>query len=272
MPELPEVETTLRGIEPHINTQVVSKINIYNASLRWPVDTSLPDILKNQKLLQLLRRGKYLILVFKKGSLLLHLGMSGSLRVLKPGEILQKHDHFEMIFKNGKVLRLRDPRRFGSVLWTTQPWENHKLIQKLGPEPLSENFGDDYLFQHSRKKKLAVKSYIMNNHIVVGVGNIYASESLFVAGINPNKAAGKVSKKAYAALTRAIKLILDNAIKQGGTTLKDFSSPDGTPGYFAQQLNVYGKKAAPCPCCEKPITQKTINQRATYYCTQCQRS
>ena len=271
MPELPEVETTLRGIAPHIDQQIVSKINIHNGSLRWPVDTSLPIVLKNQKLLQLLRRGKYLILIFKKGSLLLHLGMSGSLRVLDRGEKLQKHDHFEMIFKNGKVLRLRDPRRFGSVLWTTEPWEEHKLISKLGPEPLTTDFDENHLFQHSRKKTIAIKSFVMNSHIVVGVGNIYASESLFIAGINPNKAAGKVSKKSYIALTQAIKTILSNAIKQGGTTLKDFSSPDGNPGYFAQQLNVYGRKAEPCPKCEKPITHKVINQRATYYCTHCQK-
>lgn len=153
MPELPEVETTLRGITPHIDKQTVSKIIIHNGSLRWPVDTTLPLILKNQKLLQLFRRGKYLILFFRKGSLLLHLGMSGSLRVLNRGEALQKHDHFEMFFKNGKVLRLRDPRRFGSVLWTTEPWEEHKLINKLGPEPLTSDFTEDHLYDLSRKKK-----------------------------------------------------------------------------------------------------------------------
>jgi len=271
MPELPEVETTLRGIAPHIDQQTVSKIIIHNGSLRWPVDKTLPRILKNQQLLKLQRRGKYLILCFSKGSLLLHLGMSGTLRVLNAGETLQKHDHFEMCFNNGKALRLRDPRRFGSVLWTTEPWETHKLINKLGPEPLSDDFDENRLYTKSRKKTVAIKSFVMNSHIIVGVGNIYASESLFIAGINPNKAAGKVSKKAYSALTQAIKIILGNAIKQGGTTLKDFSSPDGNPGYFAQQLNVYGRKGEPCPKCKKPITQKVINQRATYYCTVCQR-
>ncbi|MDH3327296.1 MAG: bifunctional DNA-formamidopyrimidine glycosylase/DNA-(apurinic or apyrimidinic site) lyase [Gammaproteobacteria bacterium] len=271
MPELPEVETTLRGIQPHINDQIVSKINIYNPNLRWPVDSTLPSILKKQPLLNSLRRGKYLVLVFNKGALLLHLGMSGSLRVLDQGSELQKHDHFEIIFKNKKVLRLRDPRRFGSVLWTTDPWETHPLIQKMGPEPLSENFTDDHLFLNSRNKTVAVKSYIMNGHVVVGVGNIYASESLFLAGINPNKAASKISKQRYLTLTHAIKAILSNAIKQGGTTLKDFSSPDGKPGYFSQQLNVYGRKAEPCQNCGKPITQKVINQRATYYCTNCQK-
>lgn len=271
MPELPEVETTLRGITPHINQQIVTKINIFNPQLRWPVNTTLPKILKNQKLLQILRRGKYLVLLFDKGALLLHLGMSGSLRVVDKTTELQKHDHFEMIFKNNKSLRLRDPRRFGSVLWTTEPWEQHKLISKLGPEPLTTDFDDECLYQHSRKKSIAIKSFIMNSNIVVGVGNIYASESLFLAGINPNKAAGKISKKKYITLTQSIKQILSNAIKQGGTTLKDFSSPDGNPGYFAQQLNVYGRGGQPCPVCEKPVTQKVINQRATYYCTRCQK-
>ena len=271
MPELPEVETTLRGIQPHIENQRILKINIYNASLRWPIDLSIVETLKNQQLLQIFRRGKYLILQFKKGALLLHLGMSGSLRVLDRDDELQKHDHFEIVFKNKKALRLRDPRRFGSVLWTTEPWQKHKLINKLGPEPLTSDFDESILFQQSRKKTVAIKSFIMNSHIVVGVGNIYASESLFLAGINPNKAAGKVSKKRYEALTQAIKTILSKAIKQGGTTLKDFSSPDGSPGYFAQQLNVYGRKSEPCPACEKPITQKVINQRATYYCTYCQK-
>ncbi len=271
MPELPEVETTLRGISPHIDQQTVTKVLIHNSSLRWPVDTALPTLLKNQKLEHLLRRGKYLILIFKKGSLLLHLGMSGSLRVLDKNEPLQKHDHVELFFNNKKVLRLRDPRRFGSVLWTTEPWGKHKLISKLGPEPLTKNFDEKHLFEQSRKKTVAVKSFIMNGHIVVGVGNIYASEALFIAGINPNKAAGKVSKKSYIALTAAIKTILSKAIKSGGTTLKDFSSPDGSPGYFVQQLNVYGKKSEPCPQCKKPIMQKIINQRATYYCTTCQK-
>lgn len=271
MPELPEVETTLRGIEPHIAEQSISKINIYNPNLRWPVNEELPVILKNQTLKTLTRRGKYLILSFNNGHLLLHLGMSGSLRVLKKSEPLQKHDHFEIIFNNDKALRLRDPRRFGSVLWTWDPWENHPLLTKLGPEPLSEAFTDDYLYQNSRNKSVAIKSYIMNSHIVVGVGNIYASESLFLAGINPNKAANKVSKPRYLKLTKAIRFVLSQAIKQGGTTLKDFNSPDGKPGYFAQQLNVYGRKNEPCPQCGKSITQKTINQRATYYCTHCQK-
>ena len=271
MPELPEVETTLRGIEPHIAEQSISKINIYNPNLRWPVNEELPAILKNQTLKTLSRRGKYLILSFKKGHLLLHLGMSGSLRVLNKSEPLQKHDHFEMIFKNGKALRLRDPRRFGSVLWTNEPWETHPLIAKLGPEPLSDMLSDDYLYQNSRNKTVAIKSYIMNSHIVVGVGNIYASESLFLAGINPNRAANKVSKPRYLKLTQAIRFVLSQAIKQGGTTLKDFNSPDGKPGYFAQQLNVYGRKNEACPQCGKNITQKMINQRATYYCTQCQK-
>lgn len=270
MPELPEVETTLRGILPFVKSQVVSKILIHNANLRWPIDNTLPKILKSQKLLSIFRRGKYLILSFKKGHLLLHLGMSGSLRILAKDAQLEKHDHFEMIFNNKKSLRLRDPRRFGSVLWTTDPWQQHKLICKMGPEPLSEEFDDQTLYKKSRNRTVTIKSFIMNSHIVVGVGNIYASESLYVAKINPNKAASKISKQKFILLTQAIKKILTDAIEQGGTTLKDFSSPEGKPGYFAQQLNVYGKKGEPCPNCNKSITQKTINQRATYYCTKCQ--
>lgn len=271
MPELPEVETTMRGIKPFIDNSIIQRIVINNSNMRWPIDKKLPRILKNQPILNLIRRGKYLIFSFEHGHLILHLGMSGSLRVLSPSTPLDKHDHFEMYLRNNKVLRLRDPRRFGSVLWTKEHWENYKLLKNLGPEPLGDEFYETYLFEKSRKRNVCVKSFIMNSNVVVGVGNIYASESLFLAAINPNSKAGKISKLRYEKLTGAIIKILSSAIKQGGTTLKDFSSPDGKPGYFTQQLSVYGKEGQPCPVCNHPIKNKTISQRATFYCTQCQR-
>lgn len=271
MPELPEVETSLQGIKPHISQCTVQRVNIYQPKLRWPINPKLDQLLSGQTLLELQRRGKYLILSFQNGSLLLHLGMSGSLRILKPNEPLEKHDHFELIFNNQKSLRLRDPRRFGAVLWTSAPWQEHKFIKTLGPEPLSIDFTSQYLHQHARNKSIAIKSFIMNSHVVVGVGNIYASESLFQAGIHPTRQAKRISKIRYEKLTSSIKQVLAKAIKEGGTTLKDFSNAEGKPGYFAQQLNVYGRAGKPCLVCEASIKQKVIAQRATYYCPHCQR-
>jgi len=271
MPELPEVETTLRGITPLIEKQKVDKINIYNPSLRWPIDLSIIKQLKNKTLVSTERRAKYLLLHFKHGTLIIHLGMSGSLRVVSQKTPLEKHDHFEIIFSNKKTLRLRDPRRFGSVLWTQDNWQEHKLIASLGPEPFDVLFTAKYLHQKSRKRNVAIKSFIMDSHIVVGVGNIYASESLFLANIHPTQAAKKISLRRFEVLVTAIQKILQQAIEQGGTTLKDFSSPDGKPGYFAQKLTVYGRKDLPCMQCGHPIKQRVINQRATYYCTHCQK-
>jgi len=270
MPELPEVETTLRGISSHIDQCRVKKINIYQEKLRWPIEKKLHSKLSGKQLLKLQRRGKYLILDFKKGSLLIHLGMSGSLRILDSNISLEKHDHFEIIFDNNKTLRLRDPRRFGAVIWTEENWQDHKLIKSLGPEPLTDEFNTEYLHEASRKKSSAVKSFIMDSHIVVGVGNIYASEALFRAGIHPTRAAKRISKKRFENLVTAIKTVLEKAINEGGTTLKDFTNAEGKPGYFTQQLNVYGKANQPCPTCSTPIKHKVIAQRATYYCSHCQ--
>jgi len=270
MPELPEVETTLRGIEPHINKNIVKTVLIHQAKLRWPVEKKLHSILSGKQLLNLQRRGKYLILEFNNGSLLIHLGMSGSLRILSLKTPLEKHDHFEIVFDNNKILRLRDPRRFGAVLWTEEIWQDHKLIKLLGPEPLMDEFNTEYLFAKSNNKSLAVKSFIMNSHIVVGVGNIYASEALFRAGIHPTRSTKRISKKRFDILVSAIKVVLDKAINEGGTTLKDFTNAEGKPGYFAQQLNVYGKAGQPCPTCSAAIKTKVIAQRATYYCSNCQ--
>ncbi len=270
MPELPEVETTLRGIAPHINKKIVEHVNIYQAKLRWPIEKKLTSLLLGKKLLHLTRRGKYLILTFDNGHLLLHLGMSGSLRILKTYAALEKHDHFEIIFNNKKVLRLRDPRRFGAVLWTQEDWQQHKLIVKLGPEPLSPEFNTDYLYEKSRNRSIAIKSFIMNSHHVVGVGNIYVSEALFLAGIHPIRQTQRISKPRLENLVTAIKEVLDKAISEGGTTLKDFTNANGKPGYFTQHLNVYGRKEQACYHCSTNIKHKVIAQRATYYCPNCQ--
>jgi len=271
MPELPEVETTKRGISPHILNRKVKAANIYFPTLRWPIDPEISSELPGQKLEAIIRRGKYLIFQFKTGSLLLHLGMSGSLRIVTSKDPREKHDHFELVFSNKHILRLRDPRRFGAVLWTKESWDQHKLIKNLGPEPLNNDFSGEYLFKESCNKSLAIKNYIMNSKIIVGVGNIYASESLFKAGINPKKAANKVSKQRYILLADAIKSVLSASIKQGGTTLKDFSDPNGNPGYFALHLNVYGRAGEECFQCNKKIKQCVIGQRSTFYCPHCQR-
>ncbi len=271
MPELPEVETSRRGIEPHILGQRVSDVIIRQNKLRWPVSASIKKMLPSQLIRKVDRRGKYLLVKTDKGTLIIHLGMSGSLRILPADSAAEKHDHFEIQFENGKALRLRDPRRFGAVLWTTKDPLQHKLLKQLGPEPLSDLFNTDYLYTASRNRKVAIKTLVMNSHIVVGVGNIYASESLFLAGINPKRSAHRISKLRYEKLVAAIKTILQKAIEQGGTTLRDFTQEDGKPGYFQQTLAVYGRQNQPCRVCGTPIKQFTQAQRSTYYCPQCQK-
>ncbi len=269
MPELPEVETTCRGIAPHIQQQTVTDVIVRQPQLRWPIPGSLAEILTGSKIENIKRRGKYLLLETVHGTLILHLGMSGSLRFLPSQTPAGAHDHFDLVFGT-HCLRLRDPRRFGAVLWTDQDIRQHKLIQSLGPEPLSDKFSTDYLYNKSRNRNVAIKNLIMNSHIVVGVGNIYASESLFMAGIHPKRKAGKISRKRYERLVNAIKTVLEKSIQQGGTTLKDFSNEDGKPGYFAQQLQVYGRKGEACYRCDAPIQQISIGQRSTFYCPHCQ--
>ncbi len=271
MPELPEVETTKRGISPYIIGKRVKQINILFPTLRWPIEPSLPDILAKQTLHNIERRGKYLVLDFAVGTLLIHLGMSGSLRVLNTPGPRKKHDHFEIVFSDKHILRLHDPRRFGAVIWCENDWREHALIKHLGPEPLSDAFNGFYLHQQARNKTVAIKNFVMNSKIVVGVGNIYASESLFLAGINPKTITRKVSKQRCIKLADTIKQVLAHAIEQGGTTLKDFTNAEGEPGYFALQLNVYGREGEPCPVCQRPIKHCIIGQRATYYCSHCQR-
>jgi len=270
MPELPEVETTLRGISTHILNTSVTRVNIRNHRLRWPVSTELESQLTQQKIIALKRRAKYLLLVTHTGTVIIHLGMSGSLRVVAPQTPYDKHEHVEFCFANGKALRLKDPRRFGAVLWTLDPIETHPLLKHLGPEPLSDDFNAALLFNLSRHKKIAIKSFIMNSKIVVGIGNIYANEALFASGIHPNRAAGKISQKRYQQLCIEIKRILEQAILQGGTTLKDFVGGTGKPGYFKQELLVYGRKGLPCTKCQKPLKEIRLGNRSTVYCTNCQ--
>ena len=270
MPELPEVETTRRGIEPFLNGRRIDTVEIRDARLRWPI----PDTVQRacgQCVKSVDRRAKYLMIRLESGALMLHLGMSGSLRVVPSGHEPGKHDHVDLHIDNGQLIRFNDPRRFGSLLWLEGDGTDHPLIRDLGPEPLSDAFSGDHLWHNSRQRRVAVKSFIMNGHIVVGVGNIYASEALFRAGIHPLRAAGRVSKLRYQRLASSLRDVLEAAIRQGGTTLRDFSSSDGQPGYFGQELAVYSREGLPCIQCEAPVRQKRIGQRASYYCIRCQR-
>lgn len=271
MPELPEVETSRRGIEPFILKQTVTDVIIRQRQLRWPITPSLKRQLIQQTINYVHRRGKYILLGTDAGTVIMHLGMSGSLRILDKNVAAEKHDHIDICFSNNKVLRLRDPRRFGAVLWTKENPLEHKLLALLGPEPLSDAFTAEYLHAMSRKRTVAIKTFIMNSHIVVGVGNIYASESLFAASINPKRSADKISLQRYQILVPVIKNILQRSIEQGGTTLRDFTQQDGKPGYFQQTLSVYGRASQPCNICGKPIKQFTQAQRSTFYCANCQK-
>lgn len=270
MPELPEVETTRRGIEPHITGKKVTRIIIRNKNLRWPIPARLKKELTGQVIQQVARRGKYLLLETNNGTALLHLGMSGSLRIVNASEPPGKHDHVDIVFSK-KALRLTDPRRFGALLWTTRPPEQHKLLSKLGPEPLGDEFNGEYLYKVSRNRKVAIKNFIMNSHVVVGIGNIYASEALYMAGIYPGRAARRVSKKKCGLLAEVIQEVLNDSIDQGGTTLRDFVNSDGKPGYFKLELNVYGKTGEPCISCREPIREIRQGQRSTFYCPVCQK-
>ncbi len=271
MPELPEVETTRRGIEPWLLAQTITGVTTRNPHLRWPVE--IPDTLIGETFTAVSRRAKYLLLTTQSGTLIVHLGMSGSLRILPVGTPPLKHDHVDVCLSNGKLLRLNDPRRFGSVLF--QPGDDaqsHWLLKDLGVEPLGNLFSGQYLHKRSRKRKVAVKNFIMDAKNVVGVGNIYAAEALFLAGIRPATAAGRIPLRAYDNLASAIRLVLDRSVRQGGTTLRDFVGSDGNPGYFRQQLNVYGRQNKPCRVCAKPLKLQILGQRSTVYCTNCQTS
>jgi formamidopyrimidine-DNA glycosylase len=251
--------------------QRISRVIVRQARLRWPIPEQLPRLLSRRKIVDVSRRGKYLLIGFHHGHLLIHLGMSGSLRILDRQTPPQQHDHFDLCLSNGRCLRLRDPRRFGAVLWSSDPPDQHPLLAPLGPEPLEEAFNGTYLHQQGLKRRSAIKNLIMDSHVVVGVGNIYASESLFRAGIHPSRASNRISASRYEALAKSIREVLNEAISQGGTTLRDFLQEDGRPGYFAQQLKVYGRTGEPCPRCGESIRSRVIGQRTSYYCRHCQR-
>ncbi|RMH88094.1 bifunctional DNA-formamidopyrimidine glycosylase/DNA-(apurinic or apyrimidinic site) lyase [Lysobacter pythonis] len=270
MPELPEVETTRRGLAPHLVGRRVAGLVLRRDSLRWPIPPEVSPGLVGQRIAAIRRRAKYLLLDTAAGSALWHLGMSGSLRVLAGDVPVRAHDHVDVALDDGRVLRFNDPRRFGCLLWQP-PGETHALLRDLGPEPLAGDFDGDYLFALSRGRKASIKTFLMDQSVVVGVGNIYAAEALFEAGIAPQREAGKVSRERYQRLAGAIRRILAHAIERGGTTLRDFISPDGLPGYFEQELLVYGRGGEPCKHCGTKLKETRIGQRASVWCSRCQR-
>ena len=271
MPELPEVETTRRGILPHVVGKTIATVVIRQHRLRWPVPVVLAGALTGRHISSVARRAKYLLFHLEHGCLLLHLGMSGSLRVLDAAAAPDKHDHVDIVFADNTCLRLRDPRRFGSIHWTERDPLQHSLLRNLGPEPLERAFCGEYLYKLSRNRTQSVKTFIMDSRIVVGVGNIYASEALFRSGIHPLRKTGKISLTRYEALSRSIKAVLHAALTKGGTTLRDFVGGDGAPGYFKLELDVYDRAGEPCRTCAGNVRQLRQGQRSTYYCPRCQR-
>ena len=274
MPELPEVETTRRGIAPHLSGKTIAQAVIRNPRMRWPVPDELPSLLPGLTVRSVMRRAKYLLLDCGEGTLIIHLGMSGSLRILPPVPNTElspgKHDHFDLILHDRTILRLRDPRRFGAVLWQTGNVLQHPLLQNLGPEPLTADFDAARLFARTRGSRVSIKQTLMNHHVVVGVGNIYANEALFLAGINPKIAAGRISVARYERLVRAVKQTLQQAIEAGGSSLRDFVHSDGTHGYFQQHYWVYGREGQRCKKCSRIIQHIRQGQRASFYCPACQ--
>lgn len=271
MPELPEVETTRRGIEPLVANKTIAAVSIRNAGLRWPIPDILPAVLPGQRICAVERRSKYLLFRLDRGTLIVHLGMTGHLRLASPGTECRKHDHFSINFTDGSTLYYNDSRRFGAILWTGTDPLQHELLRKLGPEPLGDEFTPTYLYGRSRNRSVAVKSLLMNAAIVVGVGNIYANEALFKAGIAPQRPAGKMGRKECGRLVAAVREILGAAIAAGGTTIRDFADADGRPGYFSQELCVYGRAGRPCVTCHEPIRLVRLGQRSTYFCPRCQK-
>ena len=269
MPELPEVETTRLGITPHLVDKEINQVIVRERRLRWPVPSNLNQILSQHIVQNITRRGKYLLLHFEHGTLLIHLGMSGRLCITPTDTLVKKHDHIDLIVGK-QCLRYTDPRRFGSFHWTDKPPMAHALLSKLGPEPLSKHFDAGYLYNQALRRKVNTKQLIMNSQLVVGVGNIYATEALFQSKISPLRPCYELSQQDCMRLVLAIKKILKTAITVGGTTLKDFLHADGKPGYFQQKLNAYGKAGQPCSYCHNPLENIKINQRATVYCPNCQ--
>lgn len=270
MPELPEVETTRRGIAAHLVGQRITGCVVREPRLRWPVDPRLDGLLRDREVRSVGRRAKYLIVTLDRGSLIVHLGMSGSLRITSGNTAPRKHDHVEIQLGDGRVLRYHDPRRFGSIHHVSGSPHEHPLLRDLGVEPLSEQFDGALLHAAARGRRASVKQFIMDAHVVVGVGNIYASESLHLSGIHPARAAGRIALARYRVLADIIRGVLERSIEQGGTTLRDFVNETGEPGYFAQDLSVYGRDGKPCKRCGSAIRSRVIGQRSTFYCPHCQ--
>lgn len=271
MPELPEVETTRRGVEPHVVGRRVTAVKVHNPHLRWPIPESLSQQLTGRQIESVTRRAKYLLFRAGDHHLMIHLGMSGRLRVLPIGQPRLAHDHLDILFDSGQMLRLHDPRRFGCALWLEGNPNQHALLKSLGPEPLGPDFSGKQLHARSRGRITAIKNFLMDGRVVVGVGNIYASEALYRAGINPVRAAGRITLPRYERLACAVREVLGEAIRVGGTTLRDYVGADGGTGYFQQQLNVYDREGLPCPGCGHAVRQRVIGQRSSFYCTRCQR-
>jgi formamidopyrimidine-DNA glycosylase len=269
MPELPEVETVRRGLAPHLLGRHLLGARVREARLRWPVPADLDDRLNGRRITALARRGKYLVFRLDRGSLIVHLGMSGSLRLLPAPRAPGKHEHVDLLLEGGQLLRYRDPRRFGAILWTETP-SRHRLIAGLGVEPLEDSFDGDWLYAASRGRQVALKTWLMNAQVIVGVGNIYANESLFHAGIHPLASTGRLSRPRCRRLATAIRETLERAIEAGGSSLRDFVDGHGEPGYFQQTYEVYGRAGQPCRRCGTPIQLVRQAGRATYYCPKCQ--
>jgi formamidopyrimidine-DNA glycosylase len=274
MPELPEVETTLRGIRPYLEGRRIDRLVVRDPRLRQPVPMETADRVAGQTVRSLSRRSKYLLVGLDCGSLIIHLGMSGSLRIVAPDSPPKKHDHLDLVLADQRCLRFHDPRRFGLFLWTEDPPETaetrHPLLRALGPEPLGPAFDGDHLYRLAQQRRTAVKVFLMDASVVVGIGNIYANESLFLAGIHPARACHRIGLARYRRLAEVVRSVLQASITQGGTTLRDFVQEDGNPGYFAQSLRVYGRTGEPCVGCAAPLRQRRIGQRSSFYCPRCQ--
>ncbi|MEW6332248.1 MAG: bifunctional DNA-formamidopyrimidine glycosylase/DNA-(apurinic or apyrimidinic site) lyase [Pseudomonadota bacterium] len=270
MPELPEVETTRRGIEPYVTGRRVLRVVVREPRLRWRVTPKLVREFSGQTVRSVTRRGKYLLLATAAGTAILHLGMSGNLRVVPATQAADPHDHVDIVLDSGDCLRLRDPRRFGCLLWTRDDPQKHKLLRDLGPEPLSADFSGDTLFEKSRGRKRAIRDFLLDSQVLAGIGNIYANEALFAAGLRPTRAAGRINREQYARLAAAIRATLNRALKAGGTTLRDFRNGRGEPGYFQLSLNVYGREGEPCRVCSTVIKGRRLGQRSAFFCPKCQ--
>lgn len=271
MPELPEVETIRRGVEPHLKGRTIERVVVRDRRLRWPVPRGFERRLAGKTIRGVARRGKYLLLELDDGRVILHLGMTGRLSLLGRGVPVTKHDHLDLELTGGLTLRFNDPRRFGAALWWPATQPAHALLRGMGPEPFADAFGADYLFARSRGRTAPVKNFLMDGHVVVGIGNIYAVEALFRAGVRPTRPAGRLTRAEYASLVAAVHDVLNDAIRAGGTTFRDFRNSEGQPGYFAQNLFVYDRAGEPCRTCGAPIRRVVTGARSTFYCPRCQK-